>query len=239
MKRFGVTSRLAAIVGGSSLGNLWRSFADRVVGRGGEGGGTAGQVPDLGQLVLPGQVTRLAEDVAVQGVAAALRRLQGQEHPTFLTAITILVEVAPNTFDLIGVLPVPGDDRLLAHITDRGVFPVIILRTMNVVVFVHSEALVGDRPVAHHTPEALGVVAVPHGSHYVLHDQRLAGGAFLQRVLIAMLTDGPSIFLVVQLPGQEAVTLAAGEAAGVVLLLHGLDGGGGGEDGLVAERAGL
>lgn len=55
--------------------------------------------------------------------------------------------------------------------------------------------------------------------------------------LIAVVTDWLSFLLVVHLAGQEAVTLPAGEAAGVILLPHGLDGGGVGGDGFMAEGA--
>lgn len=173
-----------------------------------------------GRLVSAADVAGLAEEVVAQGVAPALRGLRRQGRPTALAAVAALVETATQTLDLVGVLVLAGDDGLFAGAANHGVFPVEVCHTIHLIPLAQREALGADGPAAGAAGEAARVVALAQGMDNMVHDQPLALGTFLQRGLVAGVTRGATIFLVVALAGQEPVAGPAGEAVSVVLFLH-------------------
>lgn len=68
-------------------------------------------------------MTGLAEEVVIQWVAALVGGFHRQEHAAVLTAVTVLVEIPSHALDFEGVLPVSGDDGILADAAHGGKFP--------------------------------------------------------------------------------------------------------------------
>lgn len=134
------------------------------------------------------------------------------------------MEVFAQAFDLVGVFAILGNDGVEAYTAYRRILPIVILGAVNLVVVIYCKTLICDSPLTNHTGETLWVIPTAHGTHNVVQDNCMAFGTFIQCVLIAGVTEGLTVHLVIPLPCQWKLTLSAGEAAGVVLLPHGLHG---------------
>lgn len=68
-------------------------------------------------------MTRFAEEVVIQRVAALVGGLHRQEDTAVLTTVTVFMEIPSHALDFEGVLPVSGDDGILTDAAHRGKFP--------------------------------------------------------------------------------------------------------------------
>lgn len=168
-------------------------------------------------------MTRFAEEVVIQRVAALVGGLHRQEDTAVLTTVTVFMEIPSHALDFEGVLPVSGDDGILTDAAHRGKFPVEVSHTVHLVLVVQREALIADAPGTGHAGEAGWVEGLAQGPDDMLLDYLSTLAALLQSILVARFAQGTSIFLVESLSSQLAAAGTTGEALGVVLPLHGLD----------------
>lgn len=183
----------------------------------------------------PLHVAWLAEETVVQGVAALVRGLHGQEDPAVLTPVAVFMEISSHALDFEGILPISGDDGILTDAAHRGKFPIEVIQAVHLILVVQGKALIPDAAGTGHTREAGWVEGPAQGPDDVFLDHPTTLATLLQGVLVAGFAEGPPILLVEALPGQLAATGAAREALGVVLPLHGFHGQLSGGHGLVAE----
>lgn len=166
-------------------------------------------------------VAALAEDVIVQGIAAASVRLRGENQPAVLALVAFDVEAAIHRDDADGLLLARlRHDGHVAHAAPGGKLFVEIFDAVNLVGGIDGERDSVERFATDYAGEALRMVRLTRGPENSLEDWLQTHGTLFQRIEVVFLAVGLSVEGVEGLTLQIDLTLLAGEASDVVDLVH-------------------